>query len=169
MKHHVCTQHKKQTMYMYPYKLTKPSLLWFPPSSRVPPKLVNKPPSVHPLQDFPFVVISAGGEGRATGCQTKFNARPFEGNTDHKHLTGCHINTPQVWQRVRKRKVDMNSSHSRGIASLQHEKSALSVSFSAFWKTCIYVICCQSETLIYKLQAAAARPLVSMSWQQTRD
>lgn len=114
MKHHVCTQHKKQTMYMYPYKLTKPSLLWFPPSSRVPPKLVNKPPSVHPLQDFPFVVISAGGEGRATGCQTKFNARPFEGNTDHKHLTGCHINTPQVWQRVRKWKVDMNSSHSRG-------------------------------------------------------
>lgn len=114
MKQHVCTQHKKQTMYMYPYKLTKPSLLWFPPSSRVLPKLVNKPPSVHPLQDFPFVVISAGGEGRPTDCQTKFNARPFEGNTDHKHLRGCHINTPQVWQRVRKWKVDMNSSHSRG-------------------------------------------------------
>lgn len=114
MKQHVCTQHKKQTMYMNPYKLTKPSLLWFPPSSRVLPKLVNKPPSVHPLQDFPFVVISAGGEGRPTDCQTKFNARPFEGNTDHKHLRGCHINTPQVWQRVRKWKVDMNSSHSRG-------------------------------------------------------
>lgn len=97
---------------MYPYKLTKPSLLWFPPSSRVLPKLVNEPPSVHPLQDFPFVVISAGGEGRASGCQSEFNARPSEGNTGHKRLRGCHINTPQVWQRVRKWMADMNSSRS---------------------------------------------------------
>lgn len=97
---------------MYPYKLTKPSLLWVPPSSCVLPKLVNKPPSVHPLQDFPFVVISAGGEGRASGCHSEFNARPFEGNTGHKHLRGCHVNTPQVWQRVRKWMAGMNSSRS---------------------------------------------------------
>lgn len=51
----------------------------------------------------------------------------------------------------------------------QHERSALSVSFSTFWKTCIYVICCQSETVIYTLQAATAKPLVSMSMEADEE
>lgn len=45
------------------------SLLRFPPSSRILPKLVNESPSVHPLQDFPFVVISVGGKGRPSAVK----------------------------------------------------------------------------------------------------
>lgn len=40
-KHHICIQHQRK------HKLMKPSLLWLPPSSCIPSKLVNEPPSIY--------------------------------------------------------------------------------------------------------------------------
>lgn len=132
------TDRKKNTQQVY--KLTRLSLLWFPPSSCVLPKLVNESPSVHPLQDFPFVVISAGGEEeQGRRCQTEFSASPSEASTYHKHLRRCHINSPQVEQRVRKWRHDFIWFRWRRP---QHEKSALLVS-TTVPRTRTRVICCQ--------------------------